>query len=349
MEQVRKRHIVLIVVLSLLAFAVMGYHPGIEDDSVYLAAVKADLNPALFPHDADFFRVQLQATMVDRWLASFVQITHIPVAFTALLWQFASLALILFASWSIARILFEDERAQWAAVALLGAMLTLPVAGTALYLADQHLHPRNLATALILLAVSRLLRYRYWQAVPLLILSFVLHPIMGLLGISFSCSVAVTQWEPVYVWLRSLRDSLAAAVPLGWIFESPTPIWRKALATRSYFFLYQWQWYEWLGALAPIALFCVLRYLSLKRGDQRMERFATAVLVYALFQQALAMFVLATPSLVRLTPMQPMRYLHLVYVFMVLIAGGLLGQHLLKASAARWAAFLLLVNGGMLY
>jgi len=327
----------------------MGYHPGIEDDSVYLAAVKADLNPALFPHDADFFRVQLQATMVDRWLASFVQITHIPVAFTALLWQFASLALILFASWSIARILFEDERAQWAAVALLGAMLTLPVAGTALYLADQHLHPRNLATALILLAVSRLLRYRYWQAVPLLILSFVLHPIMGLLGISFSCSVAVTQWEPVYVWLRSLRDSLAAAVPLGWIFESPTPIWRKALATRSYFFLYQWQWYEWLGALAPIALFCVLRYLSLKRGDQRMERFATAVLVYALFQQALAMFVLATPSLVRLTPMQPMRYLHLVYVFMVLIAGGLLGQHLLKASAARWAAFLLLVNGGMLY
>ena len=44
-------------------------------------------------------------------------------------------------------------------------MLTLPVAGTAIYLADQHLHPRNIATALVLLAVSSILRDRLWQAV----------------------------------------------------------------------------------------------------------------------------------------------------------------------------------------
>ena len=47
----------------------MGYHPGIEDDSVYLSAVKSDLNPALYPHDAEFFRVQLEATLFDKWVA----------------------------------------------------------------------------------------------------------------------------------------------------------------------------------------------------------------------------------------------------------------------------------------
>lgn len=346
-ERPRKRTFALIFALSVLSFLVMGYHPGIEDDCVYLSAVKSDMNPALYPHDADFFRLQLQATMFDKWVAGFSQLTRIPVAETALLWQFASIVLILFGAWSIAQVLFEEKRAQWAAVSLLGAMLTLPVAGTALFIADQHLHPRSLATALILMAISRILLHRPWQAVPPLLLSFVLHPIMGALGISFSMFVVVTQLEPVHVWLRSLRDSLAAAVPLGWIFESPTPTWREALSTRAYFFLYRWEWYEWLGLVAPIVLFGVLWRIALQRANERLSRFALAVFAYAIFQQVCAFIILGTPALVRLTPMQPMRYLHLVYVFLVLIGGGLAGKYLLKASPLRWAAFLVAVNAGM--
>ena len=157
MENRRKRNMLLILAFSLLAMATMGYHPGIEDDGVYLTAVKSDLNPALYSHDSAFFRVQLQATLFDKWVAEFIRITHIPVSATELLFQFVSILLIIAGCWSIARMLFKDERAQWAGVALTAAMMTLPVAGTALYLADQHLHPRNLATALVLLAVSRIL------------------------------------------------------------------------------------------------------------------------------------------------------------------------------------------------
>lgn len=347
MEIPRKSTFVLLFVFSLLAFAVMGYHPGIEDDGVYLSAVKCDLNPVLYPHDSDFFRVQLQATLFDKWVAGFIQFTHIPVAATMLLWQFASIVLILFGCWSIARTLFEDARAQWAAVALVGAMFTLPVAGTALYLADQHLHPRNLATALILLAVSRILLERRWQAVPLLLISFILHPIMGIMGISFCVFLTVTLLEPVHVWLRALRNSMAAAVPLGWIFDSPTPLWRKALDTRPYLFLSRWTWYEWLGAIAPLFLFWLLWRVAKKHDDERMARLGLAIFAYGVFQQVAAMVILGSPSLVRLTPMQPMRYLHLVYIFMVLIAGGLLGKYLLKTAMWRWAAFLLVINGGM--
>jgi hypothetical protein len=346
-EIFRKRTAGLLLAFSTLALLVMGYHPGIEDDSVYLSAIKSDLNPALYPHDAEFFRVQLEATLFDKWVAGFVHWTHVPVSVAEFLWQFGTIVLLMIGCWSIARWLFAEERAQWGGVAMVAAMLTLPVAGTALYLADQHLHPRNLSTAIILLAVSRILAGKHWQAVPLLLLSLVLHPIMATLGISFCLFLTMATLEPVHVWLRSLRDSLAAAVPLGWIFEPPTPVWRKALDTRAYFFLYRWTWYEWLGALAPLFLFWLLWRIAERRGETKLARFALAVFAYGAFQQVAAMVILGSPALVRITPMQPMRYLHLIYYFMALIAGCLLAKYWVKSSIWRWAVYLLVINAGM--
>ena len=94
----------------------MGYHPGLEDDSFYLAAIKKDLNPALFPHDSDFFRLQFQATLYDHLIASSVRLTHIPMEWARPIWQFVSVLLILWACARIARICFEEECARWAAV-----------------------------------------------------------------------------------------------------------------------------------------------------------------------------------------------------------------------------------------
>lgn len=327
--------------------AVMGYHPGVEDDAVYLTAVKADLNPELYPHDSDFFRVQLQATIFDECVAGFIRFTHVPVPLAELLFQFISIFLIIFGCWSIARLLFPEEWVQWAGVALTAAMMTLPVAGTALCLADQHLHPRNSATALILLAVSRILSRRAWQAIPLLFCALLMHPIMAAFGVSFCFFLTLTMLQPIHAWLRSMSGSLAAAVPLGWIFQSPTPAWHRALQTRGYYFLYDWTWYEWLGAMGPLVLFWLLWRLALKRNETKLARFALAVFSYGVFHQAVAMVVLKSPSLVRLTPMQPMRFLHLVYYFLALIVGCLMGKYLLRDNKWRWAAFLIAINTGM--
>ena len=342
----------LILCFTALGFAVMGYHPGIEDDGIYLSAVKSDLNPALFPHDSEFFRLQLQATAFDRWVAGFVQLTHIPVAATELLLQLGAIALTLFACWNIVRTLFAEECAHWAGIAMVTAMLTLPVSGTALYLADQHLHPRNVASALILLAVSWIMTGKRWQAVPLLLVAFVIHPIMATLGISFCFFLSLAFSEPVHSWFRSWNeaksDSVAAsATPLGWIFEPQSPVWKKALETRTYYYLFSWHWYEWLGALAPLFLFWLLWRIARKHGENVLARFALAVFTYGVFQQAVAMLMLGSPSLIRLIPLQPMRYLHIVYVFLALIAGSLAGKYLLKASVWRWALFLLVFNGTM--
>jgi hypothetical protein len=346
-ESLRSRNLVLVIALSVLALAVMGYHPGFEDDGVYLAAVKSDLNPALYPHDAEFFRLQLQATVFDKFVAAFSRFTGISVAWTELLIQATSILLIIASCAAIARRLFAEERARWAGVALVGAMLTLPVAGTALNMADQHLHPRNIATGFILAAVARILAGRRWQAAPLLTLAFSFHPIMAAMGISFCFFLTLSMADRLRLRPHSAERSLVAATPLGWVFAVPPPEWRKALATRTYWFLFKWTWYEWLGAIGPLVLFWLLWRFVCKRGEMMLARFSLAVVYYCVFQQVVAVIINAFPALARLIPLQPMRYLHLVYFFMTLVGGCLLGRYVLKARVWRWAVFLILTNAGM--
>jgi hypothetical protein len=351
------RPFILTLFFTTLGFLVMGYHPGMEDDGVYLAAVKADLQPALFPHNAGFFRLQLQLTVFDNWMAQFVSLTHIPLPWAEFLWQFVSLFVILWVARRIAARLFPEASAQWAGVAMLAAMFTLPVSGTALNIADQHLHPRTIATALILLAISRILERISWQAVPLMLLACAFHPIMGAMGLSFCCVLFLTLSEPIQhhirAWrtrqLQNLATPVVAAVPLAWVFEPPTPAWLEALHTRHWFRLYQWTWYEWLGAIAPLALFWLVSRIARKRGELMLSKFATAILIYGIFQQAVAMVVLGPQALIVLSAFEPMRYLHLVYIFMALVGGAYLGRYLVKGSAWRWALYLLIVNAPMFY
>jgi hypothetical protein len=339
--------LLLTLLFTVLGFAVMGYHPGLEDDGVYLTAVKARVNPALFSHNAEFFQLQMQATVFDGLISHFVRLTGVPVEWAAMLWQFAALFVILWACNRIAALIFQEVHARWGAVAMVAAMFTLPAAGSALTIADQHLHPRNLATALILLAVWRVLDGKRGQAALFLIPAFLIHPIMSVLGMSFCGFLALALLEPVPFRIRALQDSMASAVPLGWVFAQPTSNWREAVMTHSYYFLYRWTWYEWLGALAPLVLFGLLWQIALRRGENRLARFALAVFAYGVFQQVVAMVVLAPGKLERLIPLQPMRYLQLVYISMALVAGGLLGKFVLQNRAWRWAAFLVLFNGSM--
>jgi hypothetical protein len=170
---------------------------------------------------------------------------------------------------------------------------------------------------------------------------------MAMLGVSFCCALTLALLDPLPFRLRAAQGSLAAAAPLGWVFAGPSTPWREALNTRTYYYLYRWTWYEWLGALAPLFLFWLLARVAREKGELRLAGFARAVFAYGIFQQVAAMVLLAPDSLVRVTPLQPMRYLQLVYIFMALAAGGLLGRVVLKNSIWRWAAYLLVFNGSM--
>jgi len=330
----------------------MGYHPGAEDDGVYLTAVKADLNPHLFPHDADFFRLQMRTSVFDNWMADFVVGTKISVEWAELLWQLFSILLIVWASWSIVCQLFRGRAARLGGIAMLSAMFTLPVAGTALYIADQYLHPRAPAAALILFAASRILAKKGWQAVPLVGLAFVIHPLMGAMGISFCCVLAM--FEPLRLRFQFLEGSFipeeaasALTIPFGWIFDPPSKPWLEALRSRHWFRLYEWTWYEWLGVLGPMVIFWWVARIACRSGERNLSRLAMAILVYSGFQLTISMVILGPESLIGMSTLEPMRYLHLVYVFLALTLGAYVGRYVLKGNVWRWAVFLLLANGGM--
>lgn len=339
------------LLFAVLGFAVMGYHPGVEDDAVYLSAVKAAVHPSLYPQNAAFFKLQLQATLFDEGMALFVHATGISVAWAEMFWQFLSLFAVLWACRSIAAKLFAGESAQWAGVALVSAMFTLPVTGTALTLADQYLHPRLMATACILLAVDAILARNRWLPAPLLLIALVLHPLMAAFGISFCVFLVLALSEPLHArlrfWLHMPPGAMAAAAPLGWIVQPPSPSWMQALHTRRYYFLSNWAWYEWLGAIAPLLLFAALWQWAHRRGEKLLARLGLATLCYCIFQFLVAALILNSPVLLRLVPLQPMRFLHLVYIFMALVGGCLLGRLVLGFYLYRWVLFLVLVNGGM--
>ena len=341
-----------LLVLTALAMLVQGYHPGLEDDAYYLAAIKNNLNPALFPHDADFFRVLFQATAFDKLIALSIRWSHIPLPWALLFWQVLATFLVLWGCWRIARRCFEENYAQWAAVAMVAALLTLPVSGTGLSLTDQHLHPRALATALILAAIVAVLDGRRVLAGVLLLLAFPLHLNMTPFGVSYCFFL---MWDPK-LWPKwsSRKAQLnpaatALLIPLGWMFEPATPTWRQAEATRSFYFLLQWHWYEWLGVFGPLALLWWFRSLALGRGSKVMARVAECTVYFGIFQLAVALILMLPPPLERFRSLEPMRFLHLVYVFFVLLSGGLLGRYFLKRHVLRWLLLFVPLSAGMFY
>lgn len=332
--------------LTALAMLVQGYHPGMEDDAYYLAAIKNNLNPALFPRDADFFRVLFQATAFDKLIALSIRWSHIPLAWGLLFWQCAAIFLMLWGCLRIAQRCFDQEYEQWAAVAMVAALLTLPVAGTGLSLSDQHLHPRALATALILAAIVAVIDGRRVLAGVLLLAAFPLHVNMTPFGVSYCVFLA---WNPKKEEHRSAAALAAVFIPLGWMFEPASDAWRQAEATRDFYFLARWHWYEWLGVVGPLALLWWFRALALSRRSTVMSWMAERMVYFGVFQLAVALILMLPPPLERLRSLEPMRFLHLVYLLFVLLSGGLLARYLLKRHVARWLLLFVPLSAGMFY
>jgi hypothetical protein len=344
-----RKTLLILAGISVAAILVMGYHPGLEDDSFYLAAIKHHLNPSLFPHDSDFFRVQFQATIFDKLMAPSVRLLHLPLPWTILLWQFAAVFLMLLGCYRIARRCFTRPEAQWASVSLIAALLSMPLPGIAILLGDQYLHPRTLATALILAAIVAVIDRKPWMSGILLLLAFSIHAIAACFGISFCLFLAWTLRRPPL----DLRSSALLLLPLGWLFEPASEAWRQAAATRGFYFLGSWHWYEWLGVVAPLllllAFYALLSRRTLPVAGSVLRPFILSTVYFGVFQMCAGLLIMLPPPLGRLRPFEPMRYLHLLYLLFFLIAGGLGGAYLLDRRFYRWLLLFVPLSAGMFY
>jgi hypothetical protein len=345
---ITKRPAFYLLLLTACALLIHGYHPYAEDSEIYLPGVLKILNPSLFPVNAEFFGEHAGHTLYPNLIAFSVRATHLPLPWVAFTWHLVSIFLLLAASWRLASALFEeqtaeDDRARWAAVTLMAALLTLPIAGTALYILDQYLNPRNLAAFAALFAVAELLHRKHGRAVLWLAFSAVMHPFMAAFAILF-CG-----WVILLDWFRPRMLGFALALPFGITFDPPPAAYHGVALRQPSHFILRWQWYEWLGAIGPVVLFWWFAGWARRRGMKNLELVARAMAPFVLVALAAAIALGIPARFEALTRLQPLRCLALCYMVLVVAGGGLLGKYLLQGQVWRWLALFAPLSLGMFF
>src|SRR5208337_2212763 len=133
----------------------------------------------------EFFASHASLTIFPNLVAFSLRVTHLPMEAGLLLWHLASIFLLLLACWELSGLCFSNARARWGGVCLIAALLTIPVAGTALYIMDQYLNPRNLAALAAIFAVARTLEKKYVRGGVWLAFGGSVHPLMAAFALSF--------------------------------------------------------------------------------------------------------------------------------------------------------------------
>jgi hypothetical protein len=333
-----------LIALTALGIAVSGYHLGIEDQAIYLPAIERQLHPNLFPHDAELFLAQTRPTLFPQILSAAVRWSHLPLDWVLLQVQVICIFLVLWACLRITRRIFDSSAARWAGVALISVMLSLPVAGTALAIADEYLHPRALATALLLFMLVEVINRKLARAITLFFLAAIIHLQMAFYGLL----LAIFFLLPLHWFIRRPQENSARQVaaslsvfPISSIFEPPTAAWREAVRSRWQLYLLRWPWYCWVGIFAPLALLAWFRRLGSRKQMPRLREISARLVAYGIFVFLAAAVLTIPPRFERLLPYQPMRGFHLLYIFLLLLGGGLIGEFFLKAKPLRWALFFL--------
>jgi len=344
-DRLGARGVALLLAMTTAAIGVHGYHPYVEDAEIYLPGIKKILDPALYPRNTGFFASHAGMTLFPNLIAASVRITHIPFDWALLAWQFGCVFVLLLACWKIGRLVFRDPLARWGGVALVGSLLTIPVAGTALYIMDQYLNTRSLSAATVLMMVASVGEQRYARAGLWALFTVAIHPLMFVFGFTFALVVLGLRVLPMEVLEPEM--ALAALIPVG-LFPPMSNVYHEALQSRPYFFLSRWAWYEWVGLIAPFAAFWLIGRWAKKQEMFEMEQMCKALNIFGLIF-AVASLLTIPAGFERFTLLQPMRYLHLTYVLMFVFAGGLLAQKVLRRRVLRWIVLFVPLCAGMFF
>ena len=332
----------ILLLLTFAALLVHGYHPYAEDAEIYLPGIEKKLDPGLFPANTQFFQSHANATWFPKVVATSIRITHLPFDTAIFCWHGLSIFLFLWALWELSGRCFSDRRARWAGVCLVGALFTLPVAGTALYIIDQYFNPRNLTASLGLFCLVKVIDRKYLQALLLLIITGGLHPLM--MVFVFGTSFLFLAFDQLDRWPHA---AAAFAFPFGLTLDPPPASYHQVAQSHRYHYLLRWEWYEWLGALAPIVILGWFSCIARRNSQRNLDLLCRALVVLGVMSILMALGLSSSPRLESLARIQPLRSLHLVYILMFLFAGCFLGQYVLKGFVWRWLVLFLPLCVGM--
>lgn len=343
----------MLLLITAGALFVHGYHPYAEDAEIYLPGVERILNPHLFPTGREFFESHAHLTLFPNLIALSIRVTHLPFETALFLWHIASILLLLLACWRLASLCFPTARARWAAVGMIAALLTLPVAGTALYVMDQYLNPRNLAAFAGVFAVVCTLESKYVRALLWVMFAAVVHPMMWAYAFSFCALLIVMRqferrawYKPAAEKIATLASCLLLQFPLN---PASTPAYDAAARRHGFHYIQRWAWYEIVGLVAPIAVLWWFDRLAERKGWSNVRRLCRALIIYDVVYIVAALVIDLPTRFETLARFQPLRSLHLLYIIMLIMAGGFLGEFVLKKKVWLWLALFLPLSAGMFY
>jgi hypothetical protein len=332
----------LLLALTFGTFLVHGYHPLAEDGGLYVAGVEFTLNPRLFPHYTQFVLEHLRFSIFAPVLAMLSRFAHLPMLFVILLVDFASIAFTLAAARSLLRRITFSERAQLAGVAMLGALWTLPIAGTSLLLMDPYVTARSLSTPLSLCAIAFALdpwksrRRSVAGCIVALALAAAFHPLMAGYALGFVIVIRILRIPKPATPLLTLG---LLTVLVTFILQARAPADSAALVlaskSRYYWFLSQWHWYEIFGLAGPFLI--LLAHLRINRARLLTPgvTLCIAAMLYGCFAILLALlFAHERYQSHVVARLQPLRVFLLIYMIMVLLLGAGL-QQFIEAGFGR--------------
>ena len=337
-----------LLLITTLAVLVHGYHLGVDDAAIYVPAIKRAANPSLYPFGSEFFMSHGNLSLFANLIGGSARLSHLrvnPVIFT---WHALSIFLLLLACWQLACACFENEYARWSGVALVAALLSVPVAGTALVIMDPYLTARSLSTPFTIFAIACYASNKPRRAFAWLLLTALIHIQMSVYGAALIGCLMLT---------RRVRAEMVPAPAFGLLsffglpfLFAPQPahgIAREVLFSRTYFFVSNWTWYEWTGVFAPLALLAWFSLAAPKGTTPVFRTLARTLVPFGLIFTAIALVLTFPARLENYTRLQPMRSFHLLYVIFFVLLGGLIGEYAIRRRVWRWAALFIPLAAGM--
>src|SRR5579859_5964807 len=319
------------------ALLIHGYHLGAEDGEIYVPSAKKLLNPHLYPFGSEFFMSHEHLSLLAPILAGTARLTHLSMDWTIFAWYVATLFAMLVSCWMLASVCFESQRARWSAVLVMTAVLTMPATNTSLLLIDPYLTARSLSTPLTLFALASFLERKYARVAVTVAITASIHPQMvaylvfltGMIWLLDRKKAAVR--EPVPVMASIAGFVPAAAMPGGFHLAPAMGPYKEALYSRDYFFLFNWEWYHWLGMLAPLAILAWMWMGNLRGTTPGLKRLSFALIPFGLLSILAGLVFSCSHEFDMFARLQPLRSFHLITIVFVLMLGGVIGEY-----AAFW-------------
>jgi hypothetical protein len=211
---------------------------------------------------------------------------------------------------------------------------------------DQYLNTRSFSTAAVMWIVVATIQRKYVQASAWSLLTLLIHPLMAGFGLVFAGLLIWRQHAGPLVMHQ--YASALMLFPMA-LFPPVTSAYRQVLNSHWYFFLLRWEWYEWLGIFGPLVILWWFGRIARRRNQVALEALCYTSTVFGTLFFVVGLAITIPPQFARFVELQPMRSLHLIYVLLFAISGGLLAEQVLKVKLWRWLTVFVPLCAGMCY